>query len=318
LQLPHFTPSIIRNIESSANASKEHMTIQSFMALPAEQRQTLAQAAGLTKNNLKTAEGVALQLPYLKVERAFFKVQGEKYLTPSSLVQYVVKARFIPPGTPAASIPPVSEKDLQDIDPAEGDLKAQKIEQEQHHVPLAHAPYFARDRSPRWHIFLADNRQGKIAVPPFSFSAFDKKPFDSEGKPTFNVVTLKMQFAAPPQAGEYKFQMHLVCDSYVGFDHKQDAVMVVDDASKAVEVDDDDDISEPEEDSIAGQMAALQGKPTSDGTQPPRRNAKLREKIEAEESDYESNTDEDEDEESETDTDTDSEAEGATKSKGWW
>lgn len=339
LQLPHFTPSIIRSIEASASASKDHMTIQSFMALPSEQRQTLAHAAGLTKNHLKAAEGVALQLPYLKVERAFFKVQGEKYLTPSSLVQYVVKARFIPPGTPAASIPPVNEKDLLDIDPAEGDLKAQKVEQEQHHVPLAHAPYFARDRSPRWHIFLADNRQGKIAVPPFSFTSFDKKPFDSEGKPTFNVVTLKMQFAAPPQAGEYKFQMNLVCDSYVGFDHKQDAVMVVDDASKAVEVDDDDDISEPDEgkpistaskayfdsiantntpDSIAGQMAALQGKPTSDGTQPPRRNAKLREKIEAEESDYESNTDEDEDEESETDTDTDSEAEGATKSKGWW
>lgn len=250
LQLPHFTPSIVRLIESSAHASKEHMTIQSFMALPSEQRQAIAQAAGLTNDRLKAAESVARQLPYLKVERAFFKVQGEKYLTPSSLVQYVVKARFIPPGTPAASIPPVNEKDLLDIDPAEGDLKAQKVEQEQHNVPLTHAPYFAKDRAPRWHIFLADSRQGKIAVPPFTFTSFDKKAFDSEGKPTFDVVTLKMQFAAPPQAGEYKFQMHLICDSYVGFDHKQDAVMIVDDASKAVEVEDDDDISEPEEGKI--------------------------------------------------------------------
>lgn len=248
LQLPHFTPNIIRQIESSAHASKkEHMTIQSFMALPSEQRQSVAQAAGLSLDRLKTAENVARQLPYLKVERAFFKVQGEKCLTPSSLVQYVVKARFIPPGTPPTSIPPVDEKDLLDIDPAEGDLKAQKVEQEQHNVPLAHAPYFAKDRAPRWHIFLADTRQGKIAVPPFTFTSFDKKAFDGEGKPTFNVVTLKMQFAAPPQPGEYKFQMNLVCDSYVGFDHKQDAVMVVDDASKAVAVDDDDDISEPEE-----------------------------------------------------------------------
>lgn len=247
LQLPHFTPSIIREIESSANASREHMSIQHFMSLPSEQRQALAQAAGLTSERLKAAESVALQLPHLRVERAFFKVQGEKYLTPSSLVQYVVKARFIPPGTPAASIPPVSEEDLLDVDPAEGDLKAQKVEQEQHHIPLAHAPYFARDRSPRWHMFLADTRQGKIAVPPFTFTTFDKKPFDSEGKPTYNVVTLKMQFAAPPQAGEYKFQMNLVCDSYVGFDHKQDAVMTIDDASKAVVVGDDDDISEPEE-----------------------------------------------------------------------
>lgn len=245
LQLPHFTPGIVREIELASNSQKEHMSVQSFMALPAEQRQALAQAAGLTNDRLKVAEGVARQLPLLKVEKSFFKVQGEKYIIPSSLVQYVIKARFIPPGT--TNVPPVSEKDLLDVDPAEGDLKAQKEEPEQHHIPLAHAPYFARDRAPRWHVFLSDTRQGKIAVPPFTFQTFDKKPFDSDGKPTFNMVTLKMQFAAPPQAGEYKFQMNLVSDSYIGFDHKHEAVMVIDDASKAKEVDDDDDISEPEE-----------------------------------------------------------------------
>ncbi|KAK4630905.1 Translocation protein sec63 [Fulvia fulva] len=318
LQLPHFTPEIVREVEGAVNTTREHMTIQSFMALPAEQRQALAQAAGLTNDRLKVAESVAKQLPLLRVEKAFFKVQGEKHITGSSLVQYVIKARFIPPGTPASSIPPIDEKDLLDVDPAEGDIKAQKIEPEQHFVPLAHAPYFPQDRAPRWHVFLADNRQGKVAVPPFTFSTFDKKPFDSEGKPTFNVVTLKMQFAAPPQAGEYKFQMHLVCDSYIGFNHKQDAVMMVEDASKVQQVDEEDEISEPEEDSIAGQMAALKGQPTADPDKPVR-NRKLKEKLAQEESDYESNTDEDEESESETDTDTDSEAEeAAKKAKAWW
>ncbi|CAK3979910.1 Translocation SEC63 [Lecanosticta acicola] len=313
LQLPHFTPSIIREIELATNTQKDHMSIQSFMSLPAEQRQALAQAAGLTNDRLKVAEAVAQQLPLLKVEKAFFKVQGEKYLLPSSLVQYVIKARFIPPGT--THVPPVDEKDLVDIDPAEGDIQAQKVEPEQHPIALAHAPYFARDRSPKWHVFLSDNRQGKIAVPPFTFSTFDKKPFDSDGKPTFNVVTLKMQFAAPPQPGEYKFQMNLVSDSYVGFDYKQDAVMVINEASKANEVDDEDEISEPEEDSIAGQMAALKGQTTADPNKP----RKTRKKIEEpEESDYESGTDEDEEEESETDTDTDSEAEDEKPKKGWW
>ncbi|TKA69347.1 hypothetical protein B0A55_08163 [Friedmanniomyces simplex] len=321
LQLPHFTPDIVHTIESQTAASgrKQHLTIQSFMALPAEQRRALAQASGLTPAHLSVAEVVARQLPLLKVEKALFKVQGEKFLLPSSLVQLVIKARVIPPGTPASDVPAVDEKDLEDIDPAEGDMiAAQKKEVEQHFVPLAHAPYLPRDRAPRWHIFLADNRQGKIAVPPFTFTSFDKVALDVDEsgvyKPTFNVVTLKMQFQAPPQAGEYKFQMHGVCDSYVGFDWKEEVVMMVEDASRITEVEEveEDEISEPEEDSIAGQMASLRGQPTADPNKPPRQPRPKRQvkRNEDEESDLESGTDEeDDDEDSETDTDTDSDGE---------
>jgi translocation protein SEC63 len=246
LQLPHFNTEIIQKIEAkTASTTKEHLTIQSFMALPSEQRQALAQAAGLANDRLKQAEKVARQLPYLRIEKAFFKVQGEKYIIPSSLVQLAVKARFIPPGT--TKIPPVNAADLEDPDPAEGDLQAQNKEVEQHHIPLAYAPYLPRDREPKWHIFLADSRQGKIAVPPFRFATFDKPAFNADGTPTFEVVTMKMQFQAPPQPGEFKFTMHVVSDSYVGFDYKQDVTLVIDDASKAVEVDSDDDISEPDE-----------------------------------------------------------------------
>jgi translocation protein SEC63 len=130
--------------------------------------------------------------------------------------------------------------------------------------------------------------------------------------------------------------MHIVCDSYVGFDYKQDVTLVIEDASKAVEVDSDDDISEPDEgmfpfpsssllpeekisrsmltylpDTIAGQMAALKGQTTSDPAAKEER-AKRRAARRAahdEESDMESGTDEDEDSESETDTDTDSDEE---------
>ncbi|KAK5116500.1 hypothetical protein LTR62_008049 [Meristemomyces frigidus] len=344
MQLPHFTPAVVKSIEqqTAAGAKKEHLTIQSFMALPTEQRRALATAAGLARNQLETAEKLAGQLPLLQVEKAFFKVQGEKHILPSSLVQFVVKARFIPPGTPASSVPAIDEKDLQDIDPAEGDIEAQKKEVEQHAIPFAHAPYLAKDRAPKWHIFLADNRQGKIAVPPFTFSTFDKPAFTDDGtgvlKPTFNVVTLKMQFQAPPQAGEYRFQMNVICDSYIGFDHKRDAVMNVADASAAAVVEEvEDEISEPDEDSIAGQMASLRGLPTDSEAdrvkreeRQARRDAQRRKVLEqgggdkgdgGEGSDYESGTDEDVESESETDTDTDSEDEvamGKKKKGGWW
>ena len=61
-------------------------------------------------------------------------------------------------------------------------------------------------------------------------------------------------------------------------------------------------------DTIAGTMAALQGKPTAGDEKPrrPRREVQKLKAGEEDESDYESGTDEDEESESETDTDTDS------------
>ncbi|KAK5131444.1 hypothetical protein LTR08_000908 [Meristemomyces frigidus] len=312
LQLPHFTPAIIRRIEqTTATASKaDHTSIQTFMALPPEQRQALAQAAGLTNDRLKTAEHVARQLPFLKVEAAFFKVQGEKYILPSSLVQFVVKARFLPPGTP--NIPALKAQDLLDIDPAEGDMLAhQKQELEQHPAPLIYAPHSpGAERSPRWHVFLADQRQGKIAVPPFTFAAFDKRPFSiavggaggaGQGvlEPTFEVVTLKMQFQAPPQAGEYRFQMQVLCDGFVGFDHRGEVVLVVEEMGRG---------GGGRRMRLASRMrmAVLQGKATAKGDQRAPRVKRVRGEEEEEESEFESGTDEDEESEGETDTDTDS------------
>jgi hypothetical protein len=59
--------------------------------------------------------------------------------------------------------------------------------------------------------------------------------------------TLKAQFQAPPQAGHYTFVMHVVCDSYVGFDTKMEVTLVVEEASKAAAMEEEDEISDPEE-----------------------------------------------------------------------
>jgi translocation protein SEC63 len=260
LQLPYFTPKIVESIQGTH--SKDRLSIQKFMSLPAQIRRTLA--SDLSDSQYAAAMKAASQIPHLMVAKAFFKVMGERVVTPSSLVQLVVKARFIPPG--AKEVPEVNELDLEDIDPDEDDLegltgrkppknKRQKtvdgqiIEADSKPVQpsLASAPYYARDHSPRWHIFLADARQGRIAVPPFTFSSFDKPIVDSKGKPTYNMQTLKCQFQAPPGVGQYPFAMHLICDSYIGFDTKIDVVLDVKDASEAVQVESDDEISEPDE-----------------------------------------------------------------------
>jgi translocation protein SEC63 len=256
LQLPYFTPTITRAIQGDA---KSHLTLQQYMDLPEAYRHRLSTAKGLlAESEYQTAMTVARKLPRLQVEKAFFKVTGEKFITPSSLVSLVVKGRFIPPGS--TNVPDVAELDLEDVDPDEDDLdailgrkkkgvKGQKAPAEEKPVqpPLAFAPYFARDYSPRWYVFLTDSKQGKIAVPPFAFTIFDKPIYDDQGKPTFNMQTLKAQFQAPPQAGHYTFVMQLICDSYVGFDTKMEVTLVVEEASKAVEILAEDDISEPDE-----------------------------------------------------------------------
>ena len=266
LQLPYLTQSIAQAIEGQN--SRTHLTIQQFMQMPEYKRRRIAtdQPGVLTLNQYNAATAVARQLPLLKVEKAFFKVMGERFIIPGSLVQFVVKARVIPPGS--ANVPEVNELDLEDVDPDEGDLdallgrksaktkKAKDVDggaqpptssEKPLQPPLAYAPFFPRDHSPRWHIFLADNKVGKVAVPPFTFTTFDKPLFDKSGNPTFNMQTFKMQFAAPPQAGQYSFVMHLICDSYIGMDSKMDVVLKVEDSDKAVEMNEEDEISEPDE-----------------------------------------------------------------------
>ena len=333
LQLPYFTDDIVKAVEGED--AKTHFNVQRFMSLPEDKRHNLTVGAGLlSEKQYASAISVAKQLPALEVSRAFFKVMGEKVITPSSLVQLVVKARFIPPGY--SKVPEVTPADLEDVDPDEDDLDAlmgrkstktkklangEKVESKVEAIqpPLAHAPYLARDHSPRWHVFLADPKQGKMAVPPFTFTTFDKPLFDEAGKPTFNVQTLKMQFQAPPQVGDFTFVMHLLCDSYLGLDTKMEVTLHIDDPAKAAALEEEDDISEPDEgtafflldgislsgdhanipsttDSIAGQMQALKT------GQPPKKKAK---KPEDDSSEDESDTDGDAGDTSDTNTETD-------------
>lgn len=239
LQLPYVTPEIAKAIEGDSGAS--HMTVQQFMRLPESKRHALAIGKGLlSEPQYKTAVKVAGQMPYFQVEKAFFKVVGEKNIIVGSLVTLVIKGRFVPPGTVA---PPIKESELEDVDQAEDDLTAVK---EKTILPPLHAPYYASNYSSKWHVFLTDSKQGKVAVPPFTFTSFDEPIFNESG-PTFNTQTMKAQFQAPPQAGQYTFVLHVISDSYVGFDTKVEITLAVDDASTAAEVIEEDDISEPDE-----------------------------------------------------------------------
>ncbi|KAI9850824.1 MAG: secretory subunit [Thelocarpon superellum] len=334
LQLPHITDAVAQAIDGPG--AKTHATIQQFMRMSDDKRRHVAIGPGLLSDGqYQTAMAVARQIPVLRVEKAFFKVTGERFITPSSLVQFVVKARFVPPGRD--NLPAINPSDLEDVDPDEGDLTAilgraskkggstvktasatKPSNAAAIQAPLAYAPYFARDHSPRWHVFLADSKQGKMAVPPFTFSVFTEPLFSSTNpaEPSFAMQTLKMQFQAPPQPGQYTFAMHLICDSYVGMDSTMEVTLPVEDAARAEAMVAEDDISEPDEDSLAGQMHALKtgGISTATSGGPKRSRPRKRASDESDEEDDDESDTEGEDGEDEdasaTDTETESEGEG--------
>ncbi|KAG0642887.1 Translocation protein sec63 [Tuber brumale] len=301
LQLPHFTNKIVAAVEQ--DGGKNHWTVQRFIACPAEKRKKLCVGKGLLNDEqYEQAISFAKVLPALSIETAFFKVMGEKYITPASLVNFVVKMRVVPPGS---TPPAVDAKDLLDEDPDETDVeallgrdgKSQGKASDQSTTPLAHAPYFPRDYSPTWHIFLADEKQGKMIVPPQPITRWEKSTDN------FAIQTFKLQFQAPPQPGEYTFVMHCVSDSYLGIDKKQNVTLVISDPSKVEQIKEDEEISEPEEDSLAGQMNAMRGGPVK---KPKRRSSDGDDDDSSEESDTDG---EEADDQSETDTDTDTDEE---------
>lgn len=303
LQIPYFTKEIVSAIER--DGGKNHWTVHRLMSVPEAERKKMCTGKGmLTESQYKTAMTFASSLPALKIESAFFKVMGEKFITPSSLVQFVLKMRVVPPG---ANPPAVNPKDLLDEDPDETDVDALlgrksrwsdsgKEGEDGVDLPLTHAPFYPRDHHPAWYVTLVDLRLGKLVVPPQAITSFDKSP---EG---FAVVTAKMQFQAPPQAGEYGFTMMCLSDSYVGLDIQQSVTLVVSDPSKVSRIEEVDDISEPEEDSIAGQMSAMRGGPA------PVKRSKKKAAETSDEEDDESDTDGEQDGVSDTDTDTEDES----------
>ncbi|KAI5804557.1 Sec63 Brl domain-containing protein [Geopyxis carbonaria] len=305
LQIPHFNDAIVAAVER--DGGKNHWTVQRLMSVPENKRKKLCVGKDLlTESQYKTAMTFAHNLPAIQVEAAFFKVMGEKFITPSSLVQFVLKMRIVPPGvTP----PTVDPKDLTDEDPDETDVEAllgrknrwtqssTEPGESSKELALAHAPFYPRDHHPCWHVFLADVRQGKLVVPPQSINSFDRSPDN------FNVVTAKMQFQAPPNPGEYSFTMMCMSDTYLGVDTTRTVNLVVSDPSKVTRIEEVDDISEPEEDSIAGQMNAMRGSaPTT------KKSKKIKDADETSDDEEESDTDGEAKEMSDTDTETEDES----------
>ncbi|PBL02055.1 hypothetical protein ARMGADRAFT_1158655 [Armillaria gallica] len=211
----------------------------------------------------------------LDVVDASFKVIDEKTVTPSSIVFLVVKLR----------LGAVEGVEL-DIDTKENEAKDYEflnIRKDAEDVAVtpgwAHAPYWPANRKPSWWIVLADPKSLRLAIPPMKITDI---PYARDLPASRPFRSYKVQFQAPPNTSVNPWRVYIVSDTFVGPESEGSVPVTLEVVErKADEVDGEDEISEPEEDSLAGQMAMMKGQRVK--------------KIQEEESDDESGTDDDDD-----------------------
>ncbi|GAA5985578.1 hypothetical protein JCM5350_007141 [Sporobolomyces pararoseus] len=253
LQLPHLTSEQIEQAKLNVQSVKE------FAKLPTKELDSCLN--GFPEVEKKEILQVAKHWPVLDLVDCKFQVTGEKIVTPGAIVSFTLKLRLTPPELDGKT------PEILEITQSEGDIKGEEQSIEEligrrnekqdgiRQTPLAHAPHFIKNRKPSWYIFVGDHKLNRVFVQPEKFTDIDLK-----GE---TIRTVRMNFQAPPGPGLYTFQVYVKSDSFVGTDAQKDMRMKVDAPQEGEEGESDveDDISEPDEDTIAGQMAMMKGQP---------------------------------------------------------
>ncbi|KAJ7089651.1 Sec63 Brl domain-containing protein [Mycena belliarum] len=236
----------------------------------------------------------------VEIVNVSFRVIGERLITPSSIVYLVVKLRVAPPGAELLKEEEVEGEDTKRLARATEEREmtflnsrkdAEDLQPGQAFSGGAHAPFWPGVRKPGWWLVLADDKSNRVVVPPLKVT---EVPFRRTGD-AGDFRSYKIQFQAPQNTGLLTWRVYIISDSFVGEEATQDIIMKIDDLSALNddEQDDEDEISEPDEDTIAGQMTALRGGSVKKAGQ------------EDEESDDESSTDDDKSSDSSSDSDSD-------------
>uniref|UniRef100_A0A060T3K6 ARAD1A16566p n=1 Tax=Blastobotrys adeninivorans TaxID=409370 RepID=A0A060T3K6_BLAAD len=204
-------------------------------------------------------------IPTLHLVKAFFRVPGENgVVPPQSQSHLVIKFAVLPLG---AKLPEIPSELLED-----DDEKQHKILQEplstnntDEPIPHVHAPYFPTTYTPVWYGFISNERDGKLIDGPtelknLSFDNLQLSDKELADGTKIRLATFKIQLtsATPPMVGEFSFRLSLLSSGYFGCDIVDSVKMKVENPPPVSEQE-DYDISDPEEDSVAGAMEQLKG-----------------------------------------------------------
>ncbi|OXG30931.1 translocation protein SEC63 [Cryptococcus neoformans Ze90-1] len=237
------------------------------------------------------AFNVAKYWPRLEVIDAEFKVDDSKIVTPSSIVSLSAKVRYVYPTTALSSrakpVPMLPKSELARLEKEKGENEEAKsiedvkeavkeaskkeqnptVKQVQEQIVkkkeakevvngFAHTPRWPQLRKPQYYFLLGDTKLNKVIVPPIKITDI---PLPSPDGTPSEPKEISLQFQAPPQVNLYSFVAHLRSDTYLGEDVQVPIMLKVEEPPSESDSDAGDDISEPDEDTLAGQMAMMRG-----------------------------------------------------------
>jgi translocation protein SEC63 len=220
----------------------------------------------LDNDTLKLAQTTIPKLHFLK---GYFKVPGETVIPPQAQAHVIVKFMVIPFGS---NVPDIDDKLLMDAPEEDETAKVLRDPLSTNElapaIPDVCAPYFPGSYKPIWYGFIVNERDGKIIDGPVEMKrvSYDNLKLSSEelaDGSNITIGTFKIQLspATPPQAGmTFPFKVMLLSSGYFGCDIVESVPMVIENPPVVAETE-DYDISEPEEDSVAGAVSQLRGAP---------------------------------------------------------
>ncbi|KAG4093916.1 hypothetical protein H8356DRAFT_999457 [Neocallimastix lanati (nom. inval.)] len=273
-QLPYINPEIIKHCDTK---KRKINTITDLLNLSDEDRRSLLRTLDDDQYN-KVVE-VAKSFPRIKVTNVEFKVLGEREdeaaIAPGVFVTCFIKLRQIRYDEPET----VEGEEYIDTEINEVEEKKEKMrtlfDKAVNPNDPIYAPYLMMEKRPGWWLMMGNPQVNKSLTPPTKINDLvDEK-------------VLRFTFQAPPKTGTFPITLYVKSDCSLGFDIVQEVKLVVVPAPKYHVF--EDEISEPEEDSLAGQLAAMKQEMANEKK---KNAAKKNDDDDEDSSDYESSDDE--------------------------
>jgi len=277
-QLPYITPEIIKHCETK---KRSITTINDLLNLSEEDRKSLLRT--LDDEQYDKVMEVAKSFPRIKVTNVEFKVLGEREdeaaIAPGVFVTCFIKLRQIRYDDPET----IEGEEVIDTEINEVEEKKQKMrtlfDNATNPNDPVYAPYLMMEKRPGWWLMMGNPQVNKSLTPPTKINDLSDEK------------VLRFTFQTPPKVGTYPITLYVKSDCSLGFDIKQEVKLVVVPAPKYHVF--EDEISEPEEDSLAGQLAAMKQEMANEKKkQAAKKNQKKDEDEDEDSTDYESSDDE--------------------------
>lgn len=238
---------------------------------------------------LDTILKIASHIPVLRILKAEFRVSGEAIVPPGAACHIVVN--FLVKSAKLKSCPEIDDERFIEEESLDLLINPLKTNEKQPELPYACAPYFPEYIRNNWSGWLFQQSDGKVVEggSTFVLGNMDLSNLEvsqdiwkagNEGDVVLGTFKVPFTQPTPQEPGNYHFRLILKNNAYYGCDIDIPITMTVENAPPRInkekfrklmgeneeeldeDSDSDSDISDPEEDSLAGALAAMRGQST--------------------------------------------------------